>query len=193
MTNKDIDDIRIRYNDLIRIKQDLLNTKQKIQELEQEPIVREYLDLIEQQEHDKLYPYYSVLELSDEDIFQKVIDEVLIHSIGSIYVYFGDYRCVESEDDGIQFIPISKSNEQVEYKQYKNIEHNLSIVHMIPLNDCEEFENKNIILVPSKLENKIEYFNRMRTMYFNVAMKYGKEKALEKVMYKRNMQKNSRI
>lgn len=193
MTTKDIDAIKIRYNDLIKIKQELLKTKQKIQELEQEPIVREYLGLIKQQEHDKLSSYYSVLELSDEDIFQKVIDEVLIHSIGSIYVYFGDYRCVESEEGGIQFIPITKSNEQVEYKQYKDIEHNLSIGHMISLNDCEEFENKNIILFPPKLENKIEYFNRIRTMYFNIAIKYGKEKALEKVMYKRNMQKNNKI
>lgn len=192
MTDQDIKDIKNKYDRLIKIKADLLKKNRRIEELEQEATVREYLCLKEQLKSDKQSSFYSVLELSNEEILEKVINELLVANIGQIYVYFGAYKYVDSGSEKIpNFMSISSNDEKVAYKEYKDIEHDLSIGHMVPINECEEFEKENIVLFPSDEENKIEYFNKIRAMYFTTALKYGKEKALEKILYKKNMQQHS--
>lgn len=186
MTNKEMEKIKNRYNTLISIKQRLLSLNKKIEELEQEPIIRKYLDLQTQLENEKLSFYYVSLQLSNDDILRKIIENIETTNTNNIYTYIGTYQVNnEQKKESSSDFSVSYDNPNASYRLYRNIEipsEEKKIMIALQL----EFEQQNIVLYPPKGVNSDTYFTDIRNMYFNTAIKYGQGKALEKVLYKKN-------
>ena len=50
----------------------------------------------------------------------------------------------------------------------------------------------NIVLYPPKDVSSTTYFSKIKDMYFGETIKYGCNKALEKVLYRRDLERNFR-
>lgn len=196
MKDEELENLRREYKHLVDLRDELIKVRSRIKELEQEPIVREYLSLLNRERSD-LSSNYKLFRKTDEELLEEAIRETVHRPDCSIYIYIGDYKTLEGEPRSTKlvptFIPISKNEEYPEYRKYRNIECNCEEGTMIFIDECEEFEQRNIVLYPPNKTYSIEYFNKIRRIYFDTAIKYGKEKAVEKILYKKNMQKHSEI
>lgn len=192
MTNEEREKIRVKYEHLLEIKKEILKNKDEIEILEQDPTVRRYLELKERLESDKGYDYFEVVHLSNEMILEKAIKSVRVSNTNGIFICSGTYQNGDIDSDFNDYI-VSHNDPDADFREYINIElpeYDSSRIQLIPISECAEFEEKNIVLYPPKEVNSAQYYSKIRTMYFNTAIQYGCEKALEKVLYKRNMQQS---
>lgn len=192
MTNEEREKIRVKYEHLLEIKKEILKNKDEIEILEQDPTVRRYLELKERLESDKGYDYFEVVHLSNEMILEKAIKSARVSNTNGIFICSGTYQNGDIDSDFNDYI-VSHNDPDADFREYINIElpeYDSSRIQLIPISECAEFEEKNIVLYPPKEVNSAQYYSKIRTMYFNTAIQYGCEKALEKVLYKRNMQQS---
>lgn len=193
MTNDEMNRIKETYEHLLEIKNEILQLEKSVKEYEQSPIVQKYLKLKNQLENDKRYSYDQVQNKTNEDILEKAIDSIRVTHPENIYVYIGTYQRSHEIDieHGSTDYRVSISDPNADYREYRNIElSRFEATIQVPISMCEKFENENIVLFPYKQANvNAEYYYKIRNMYFETAIKYGKEKALEKVLYQRNKKK----
>ena len=184
MTNEEREKIKEKYEHLLEIKKEILKNKDEIEILEQDPTVRRYLELKERLESDKGYDYYEVAHLSNEMILEKAIKSLRVSNTSGIFICIGTYHNGDI---------VSHDASDIDFREYVNIEQNQyedDRIRLIPISDCLEFEQNNIVLYPPKGVNSSQYYSKIRTMYFNTAIQYGCDKAKEKMLYKRNMQQS---
>lgn len=199
MTNEEIEKFRNKYDSLKDTKKYILDLQSKIKEYEKEnPVVRKYLALKEQLEVDKEYSYWGVQDLDEEQMLERAIKETKINETNNIYVYISSYVGVnqlnnKNKKDALSIadIPVFYDNPDVDYRKYRNIElspgdDNYEV--NVPIFECEKFESDNIVLY-SHARSGSEYYEIVRRVYFDEIYTFGEQKALEKVMYKRNCQK----
>lgn len=192
MTNEEREKIKGKYEHLLEIKKEILKNKDEIEILEQDPTVRRYLELKERLESDKGYDYYEVVHLSNEMILEKAIKSVRVSNTSGIFICSGTYQNGDIDSDFNDYI-VSHNDPDADFREYINIElpeYDSSHIQLIPISECAEFEQNNIVLYPPKGVDSAQYYSKIRMMYFNTAIQYGCEKALEKVLYKRNMQQS---
>lgn len=192
MTNEEKEKIRIKYEHLLEIKKEILKNKDEIEMLEQDPTVRRYLELKEILESDRCYDYFKVVHLSNEMILEEAIKSVRISSTNGIFICSGTYKNGDIGSDFNDYI-VSHDAPDADFRKYINIElpeYDSNLIQLIPISECAEFEQNNIVLYPPKEFNSPQYYSKIRMMYFNTAVKYGCEKAVEKVLYRRNMQQS---
>lgn len=194
MTNEEKEKIRIKYEHLLEIKKEILKNKEEIEMLEQDPTVKRYLELKERLESDQDYDYFDVVHLSNEMILEKAIESVKVTNINNIYVYLATYQInLENDEEYPLDFVVSFDDPNADYSEYMSIESDEYAVEYqkkVTPNNRKEFEQNNIVLYPPKGVDSAQYYSKIRTMYFNTAIQYGCEKALEKVLYRRNMQQS---
>lgn len=193
MTDGELKDIERNYNSLISIKRENVKIQEAIELYEQTPEVRHYLELKQRLENNKGYSFYEIEKLTDDQILEKVLNDLHVSNTNNIYVYMGTYKINnnKNEDCSEDFL-VSYDDTDADYRMYISIELNQSAedyVKMIPCSQSACFEEENIVLYPIKCVNKTDYYMSIRHLYFQEAIKYGQEKAVEKVLYRRNMQK----
>lgn len=186
MTNEEREKIKEKYECLLEIKKEILKQKEEIEELEQDPTVRRYLELKERLESDRDYDYSEVVDLSNEKILEKAIESVRVTNTNNIYVYLGTYQINlnKNEEYPSDFI-VPFNDPKADYSEYMSIELDECAYEqkkLVSPKQREKFEKDNIVLYPPKGINSGTYYSEIRTMYFNTAIKYGCDKALEKVL-----------
>lgn len=180
MKEEEVEKIKDKYHHLIWLKHSLQNLKQEIMEYEKEPIVKEYLKRKKQLKSEQVYDYYQVVNLDDDHILEKAIKSVGVRNTENIFVCFGTCKHDNIIDDN-----------ELMFRKYINIElaeYEDGYIQFIPISECAEFEQSNIVLYPPKGINSDKYFSEIRKMYFTTAVNDGCDKALEKVLYKRDIQ-----
>lgn len=200
MTNEEREEIKAKYENLLKIKKEILKQKDEIKELEQNPIVRRYLELKERIESDQVDDYYKIVHLSNEMILEKVMESVSTTNTNNIYVYLATYqinREKKSADDPVEPVDyiVSLEDPEADYIEYMSIEldeYPIKNIQSVAPDNRKEFEQNNIVLYPPDGVNNAKYYSEIRMMYFNTAIKYGCDKAVEKVLYKRGPYKGNK-
>lgn len=152
------------------------NTKiKRIKELEKDPNVREYINLIKILEDD-----LNLINISDKKLilsyYPFYLSEIGKDDTNKIYVYLGTFEYNNEIDivHGSRDFRVKEDSEDADYKVYRNIESDYSID--IPIEKCEEFEKNNIIIRPETYLNGREYYKIIDEFFIN-AIKTNQESA----------------
>lgn len=193
MTNDERVEIIKEYNHLQNLKRSINDLQEELEILEEKPEIKRYLEKKEQLENLKEYNFYDVINLDNKEILKKAIDSIEITNEDSIYIYSETYKIDVVENDG-ELCPVERitefSDSEFSYHKYINLETEQEI--KINSEQVPNFEKDNIVLYPPKDVDSTTYFSKIKDMYFGEAIKYGCNKALEKVLYRRNLERNFR-
>lgn len=165
-----------------KIKNENHNLKvEKIKELENDPKVREYLNLTESK-HSSLKP----IELTDERIvssfYRSYLSEIKENETNGIYVYVGTYsyskeaNIVHDSDERVNY-----SDPNANYRIYFDIEQLCS--QNIPISECEQFEKNHIVINPKTYLKEQEYY-KIQKQFFIKAVMTNQEAAKKLVLGK---------
>ena len=159
------------------------NTKVKrMKELEKDPNVKEYINLIKILEDD-----LNLINISDKKLilsyYSCYLHEIKKEDTNGIYVYLGTFEYNNEIDivHGSRDYRVSEDSKNADYKVYRNVESDYSID--IPIDKCEEFEKNNIIIRPKTYLNGEEYY-KIRDDFFVVAIKTNQESVKKLILKK---------
>ena len=152
MTNYEIELARQKYSELQLEQKKYEEMKQRLTELEQNPIVQEYRDLI-----DKLSGLHSATESEMCYLaFYKFAHETKANN--NIFIYGGSYKSGKYGVDSDHLVLFEKAD----YIVYINLE-TYSEEHVSP-SKRSEFENNNIVIYPKEKNSNDEgYYDKFRS------------------------------
>lgn len=194
MTNDELKKLRKKYNDLITLRKSvefLINEKK---ELEKDPKIRRYLEINRILNLDNTYSFHGIEKENDSQIIERAISCVRPTNTKNIYIYMGTFRCNNEYDIiyGPDDTKVNRNDPKAVYSLYRNLElrsfeDNYEV--KIGIKKREKFENDNIVIFPQENYSSDKFYHELRNAYFKEAIQNGQEKAFEKILYKRNMQK----
>ena len=186
MRNEELIKLRENYNELINERNKILALKSKIEKLENDPIVKEYLDTVLEYEDIKAKHVYPVEEKEDSYFVRRAVDKTSITPREDYYVYMGTYKR-NSEIDIIHAandIRVNRNNKDADYVVYYNLEasvHSLEGTVEVPYSKADEFESTHKIIVPKNVVSSNSYFYDLQEEYYETAILESEAKAIEKV------------
>lgn len=173
----------------IKVENTKYNEKVKrIKELEKDPKIREYINLLEIEKSN-----LKQIKLSDKQIilsfYHNYIYKIQKQETNGIYVYLGTYKYNHEIDivHGSSDNRVEYNSKKADYRIYKNIEQNLDA--SIARNECNNFEKEHIIIYPEDGLNILEYY-KIRDDFFVKAIKTNQESAKKLILKKYNTKKN---
>lgn len=181
MKEQNLKNIRKKYKEFIKQKEKYKSLIEKKEELEKKPDVKEYINLLE------IIDSWdsNVQEKSDKQLLDKAVYSERIVESNNIFVYMGTYR-ISSEIDivhGSSDNLVAKNDPSADYRIYSDIEKNsLDASIQVPISQCDKFEKENFVLYPNRRYVTSEYYNLVREIFFETAVKSGQKKAIEKVI-----------
>ena len=160
-----IEELNTIRNSYERIKEDQIKAKKvwdRIDDLEQNAQVKEYIELKEMMKKVNLNKKY----LSNDEILEICIDGYLssLSETNNIYVYIGT-------------VELQEKSMKKKYKRYMNLEARYDN-HLIPIELSSEFENTHKIVNA----NNQESYKRLQKEFIKTSMEEGQEKACIKVL-----------
>ena len=156
----------------------------RLKELEQHPLIQEYLTL--QQDLEK-----NTLQKATEEHCSDFVSEAYamnshhIKETNSIFVYLGTYKNNESRDilRGPESTRVKYNDPEAEYRVYVDLEKQSYDALEIPLQNCAFFEQTHRIIFPKSYNTVREFFNLQNTFLLD-AIELGQEEAIERVLAK---------
>lgn len=185
MKNSELESIRSEYKDLLNLRTQIIDKLKKIEDLEKNPFVKEYLKLREELESDKDHKYTHMERLNDFDMLKLCYNRVNITETNNIYVYTGTFKNDINDSLGTR---VNYDSENALYSKYSNIElqeYNFNSAMIIPVSKREEFEKNNIVIFPKNYLLDKTFYD-IQNKFFLDAMELGQEKAIEKLIKKYN-------
>lgn len=186
MKEQQLNLLRKKYHSLLGVKREILAYQKEKEELETDPTVRRYLQILQILEDNKNYSFYGIEKLSNDQILETAVKTVNFSYLNGIYVYMGSYKINTTEADYYWMdycVPRDSIDEN--YKVYRSVELNPEDEEYelkIYSEEQSKFENDNIILYPENDISNIRYYNDVRNMYFKEAVSHGENRALERVL-----------
>lgn len=186
MRNEELIKLRENYNELINERNKILALKSKIEKLENDPIVKEYLDTVSEYENIKAKHVYPVEEKEDSYFVRRAVDKTSITPREDYYVYMGTYKR-NSEIDIIHAtndIRVNRNDKDADYVVYYNLEarvHSFEGTVEVPYSKADEFESTHKIIVPKNVVSSNSYFYDLQEEYYETAILESEAKAIEKV------------
>lgn len=188
MKNSELESIRSEYKDLLNLRTQIIDKLKKIEDLEKNPFVKEYLKLREELESDKNHKYTHMERLNDFDMLKLCYNRVNITETNNIYVYAGTFEKSNECDiiHGNDEVRVDYNNRNALYSKYSNIElqeYNFNSTMIIPVSKREEFETNNIVIFPKNYLLDKTFYD-IQNKFFLDAIELGQEKAIEKLIKK---------
>ncbi len=208
MTNENLERVRNRYNKLVELKEQIENAKKmneqllkRKSELEENEFVKEYLTILKQlnEAHEYLALERYFIPNTDQEMLRDAATEVslqycyddtenreekLANSTNHIYVYMGSFK-YDSESDivhGPGVIQVPDDNPNFSWKDYKDIElTNSDATQQIYKHNVEKFEAENTILYAPEDMDPRDFYDQVRLIFFETAIKESQEEAVRKV------------
>jgi len=171
--------IKKEYLDIKEEQKNLKKLYDRLLELENNELVKEYLFITEKLQESDLD---KKLAANQNDIISKIYYKHLynIKQTNGIYIYLGTYKNNHEIDivHGSLDERVNKNNKQANYILYQDIEKTEPI--QIPIQEAKKFESENIIIFPDIYLSESYYYEVQRN-FFNNCVIYGQEEALKKV------------
>lgn len=186
MRNEELIKLRENYNELINERNKILALKSKIEKLENDPIVKEYLDTVLEYEDIKAKHVYPVEEKEDSYFVRRAVDKTSITPRKDYYVYMGTYKHTSEIDiiHAANDIRVNRNDKNADYVVYYNLEasvHSLEGTVEVPYSKADEFESTHKIIVPKNVVSSNSYFYDLQEEYYETAILESEAKAIEKV------------
>ena len=185
MTDNELEKIRSKYEKLLSTKKALESLQEEKKFLENNVKVKRYLEITNLLENNK----ENNSSLNYDNLIERSINSIPVSNTNNIYVYIGTYRYNDeidiihgSKDDRVAFF-----DKKADYRVYRNIE---SLSYQddysinVPVSQCEKFEREHNVIYPKTCLNG-EYYYKVRREFFKTAILEGQEKAIEKVLTKK--------
>ena len=186
MRNEELIKLRENYNELINERNKILALKSKIEKLEKDPIVKEYLDTVLEYEDIKAKHVYPVEEKEDSYFVRRAVDKTSITPRKDYYVYMGTYKRTSEIDiiHAANDIRVNRNDKNADYVVYYNLEarvHSFEGTVEVPYSKADEFESTHKIIVPKNVVSSNSYFYDLQEEYYETAILESEAKAIEKV------------
>lgn len=190
MTNEELEKIRNKYNELKDKRTEVLKMGEAIEEYEQHPVVKKYLQLIKLYEENTTGRMYEFDKKTDSDLLYSSLCSVRINETNNIYVYMGtfekSYEC--DIEHGANDYRVNKDDPNADYRIYRNLElmsYQDEYEVEVEIHDCEKFEQEHIVIYPQGTCLYDQYYNQLRNEFFETAISESQETAVERVLAKR--------
>lgn len=188
MKEETLNEIRREVQELKRKNEEINNKTRRLQELEENENIREYLRL----RGIKRLRIKGYLETDEEALIPKVyyryLNSISASDTNKIYVYLGTYKSSQESDveHGPSDIRVSYQDPKAEYRIFQDIELNSQIV--LPISECRRFEssNKIIYLFGYRLWSK---YYEIQKEFFTTSVKSSQEEACKLILRKYNNSK----
>lgn len=154
---------KLKYDSLQKEKQRLLSIQKTLSSLKKDPNVIEYVSW-----YFLMYGEEKKVIFSDEELAKMAFEDLASQTDESnrIYVEIGTYRA-------------SKNSNSIEFIVYKDLETKKDIV--INSLYTEEFKARNKV-IESNIENKLDFYEKLRTEFFLYLSADSQEKAVQKIL-----------
>ena len=140
MTDEDLSELKINYDDLVAKKQKLLKLRQTIEKYERKKAVKKYLELKEE----FLSLNRSIADTPDDVLFEIAMGKSKITGDSdNIYVFLGSYKKSNERDivhSSRDIRIFDGETDNIDYKIYRNLEGDHLDKVIVPSDECEEFE-----------------------------------------------------
>lgn len=186
MKNEELIKLRENYNELINERNKILALKSKIEELENNSVVKEYLATIAEYEKNKA-KHIDPIEQEEDSYFVRVaVSRTDITPRDDYYVYMGTYKYTNEIDivHAAHDIRVNRDDKDADYVVYSNLEAKSSSFDRtieVPYSKAYEFEKNHKIIVPENVFSRDSYFYKLQEEYYETAILESDDKAIEKV------------
>lgn len=153
----------------------------RLKELENNPLVREYLFLLSEYNKGKIKYINEQDNKIIDNIYIKYLKQIDEDSSNKIYVYMGTYVKSNSSDRRV-----SRYSKDADYSIYRNLELIDDIV--IPIEECDYFEKENLVIYPQTNFRELEYGDIQRNFFYESVVN-GQDSAKKKILKKYNVDK----
>lgn len=186
MKNEELTKLRENYNELINERDKIIALRQKIEELENNPVVKEYLDTISEYEDNKAKHIDPIEKEEDSYFIRTAVSRTNITPRDDYYVYMGTYRYTHEIDivHGANDIRVNRNDKDADYVVYSNLEaksYSFDGTIEVPYSKADEFEKKHKIIIPENVFSRDSYFYKLQEEYYKTAILESEDKAIEKV------------
>lgn len=182
MKEEILQSIKKEYQEKKQQQNNTIEILKKIEELEQNEIVKEYLNLTEQI---NTVDYSQIIAQNKDDLLESAFRKHsnLIKETNGIYVCLGTFMMdnICDIEHGPSDYRVRRNDPKAEYRVYQDLENYNT--KQIPIKQCEEFENTHTVIIPKTILTEKYYYELQREFLKN-AVKYGQEKACQKVLKK---------
>lgn len=163
-----------------RYRQHNENVK-RIRQLEKDPAVKEYLQLMETFNCEPQYIKKSLDEIIASN-YSKHLYHIKQGDTNGIYVFLGTYRYNREIDivHGSTDYRVADNDPKADYRLYHDLEHHFP--EQVVISRCEQFERDHIVIMPNTLSDS-EYYKIQRE-FFVKAVKTDQEKAKKMILRK---------
>jgi len=184
MEQEILDEIKNNYNESLERKKYISGLIDKINKLEENDIVKKYIELMIEYESLK---DDKIISQSDQSIFDSICRSYIceIKETNGIYVCLGTFMSDDSVDivHSSADIRVSRDDPRAEYRIYRNIEDGNT--KYISIKNCEMFEKTHdIIILNTNIFTDIYYY-KLQKEFFSLAVTFGQEEAKRKILEKK--------
>ena len=190
MTNEELQKIRNKYNELKDKRTEILKIGEAIEEYEQHPAVKKYLELLEIYEKNTTGRMQGFDKKTDGNLLYSTLCSIRIDETNNIYVYMGTFERSNECDivHGPNDYRVNKDDPKADYRIYRNLElasYQNDYEIEVPIKKCEVFEKEHTVIYPQGTCLYDRYYNQLKDEFFETAISESQEKAVERVLAKR--------
>lgn len=185
MQNEVVDKMKEEFEKRKKSKERCQKMVVRVNELREEPLVKEYLKLISLLDN---IDSEVVLNWDDDDMVNKAFcmyKRDIIETNG-IYVCMGTFQgSIETDiEHGASDYRLSKNDSNAEYRIYRNLETEDDIRKKIE--DCKKFEEENTVIYPKTLFAE-KAFYELQSEFISDVVRGNQEVAVAKIFQKTNI------
>ena len=182
MKEEILERIKMDYEKMKSEKEQYQKVRKRIQELEENELIKEYLGLLSQTES---YDYERIAGLSKEKMYDRAFRNHLtsIKETNGIYVYLGTFiYSIECDiEHGANDYRVNRNNPNADYRLYQDIESYDSIE--IPIKKCEDFEKTHQVIFAKTYPKNLKYYE-IQNYFIKTSIEEGQEVACKKLLKK---------
>ncbi len=159
MDKNNLEDIKRAYKEYYDSLTEIDKLEETKKAYELHPFIKEYVKLTEKLDADKnIIKRYG--EGTESEIINRIVDKIGINSKGNVYFWL---------------------ETNMNFKNYANLDSGATIQKgnflSVPVDAVKEFEENNIVLYPPSNVDSVEYFAKMKYLYFKMALESGLDTA----------------
>ena len=182
MKEEMLQSIKKDYENQKELRDNTIKSLEKLKELENNEIVKEYLNLKEKLQ---LLKYERIINQTDTEIINTLFRRNMYSNkdTNEIYVCLGSFKLdnVYDIEHGPSDFRVRRDDPTAEYRIYKDIENENYI--QLAIDKCEKFENTHKVIIPKTILTD-KYYYELQKEFILTAVEEGQEKACQKILAK---------
>ena len=183
MKYEELKKLKERFEKLQAKRDEVLEIKKEVSELEELEVVKRYLELKKSLKEKTTGRNTGFDKFTDEELVTIALGNTDITPAGEVYVYLGAYK-YNCEIDIVHCssdIPVSRLSPDADYVVYQDLESKYIDSIRVPYKEATEFEASHKIIYPKNVLSREKYFYDVQSEYFETMVLESPEKAVNKI------------